>query len=92
MIASRIPEILERLGKLLRRCGEAEWANACVSHKSAYNENPPTARKDILAMYGGMGSFSDVVLYGESGQVLIAENDELEHLRLELHGQCRSEL
>jgi hypothetical protein len=43
-------------------------------------------------MYGGMGSFSDVVLYGESGQVLIAENDELEHLRLELHGQCRSEL
>jgi hypothetical protein len=88
---SRIPEILAELSTLLRRADQADWAKACERLASEYGHDPNETRRTILAMYGGMGSFNDVVLY-QGGAVLVAENDALDRLRSLLHRECRSEL
>jgi hypothetical protein len=80
------------MARLLRKGNEADWANACERLAAKYGEDPRSTRREILAMYGGMGSFNDVVLYGRNGQVLIDESDELARLRLALHAECREEL
>ena len=41
-------------------------------------------------MYGGMGSFSDVILHGSDGSIPRAENTELDDLRTKLFEMCRA--
>lgn len=88
---SNIPKILETLAVLLRKANEHDWARACECRSDEFGENPAEAIRAILAMYGGMGSFNDLVLY-ESGEFLVAENDELDRLRTQLHFECRTAL
>lgn len=45
------------------------------------------AVKKIMAMYGGLGSLNDVILY-EGNKPLIAENTEFDALRTELYDLC----
>jgi len=85
---STVREILVRLISLLRKAHEIDWANALDSfraHCDATGDNPEKTGlfSDILRIYGGMGSFSDLVLYRE-GEVLLTENNELDNLRKEL--------
>jgi hypothetical protein len=50
-------------------------------------EEPLSTISKILSIFGGVGSFGDVILYRD-GQPLIAENDELYHLRTALYALC----
>ncbi len=79
--------IIERIIELLVSVGESNWADAFKSFRqrlaSSDSESLETLRGDILRVYGGMGSFNDLVLY-EEGQPLIKENQVLDKLRTEL--------
>jgi hypothetical protein len=47
------------------------------------------ALREILRLYSGMGSFSDIGLYRD-GKLLAAETDQLEELRTRLFDLARS--
>jgi hypothetical protein len=53
-----------------------------------YGESPDSTSRRILSSYGGVGSFSDIVLHGPEGRPLRFENDELDRLRSQLHASC----
>lgn len=91
MKTSKIPEILAAVAPLLRKANEPDWARACERLADQFGDDPVGATRAILAMFGGMGSFNDLVLY-ERGEILVAENDELDRLRTQLHVECRKEL
>ncbi len=82
-----IISIIERIIQLLESVKENNWADAFKNFRQRLDdlgsENLESIRSDILRIYGGMGSFNDLVLY-EDGQPLIRENQSLDKLRVEL--------
>lgn len=79
--------VLDQIYGLLSSVNENNWSFAIKSLsdrcKSLEASEFEIVRSDLLRIYGGMGSFSDLVLYSE-GQVLIKENQKLDSLRKEL--------
>lgn len=45
--------------------------------------------RDIISVYGGMGSFSDLVLHKNKSTMLQEENDKLKQLRHDLYILCK---
>jgi hypothetical protein len=84
-----IPELLQQLADLLEQHGEEPWATGLRRLLSEYNVDPNVAKADIRRLYGGMGSFNDVILQDSNGP-LRSENDELDRLRSELYSACRA--
>ncbi|MCG7561330.1 MULTISPECIES: hypothetical protein [Pseudoalteromonas] len=78
---------IEKIIELLVSVGETNWVGSFNNFRqkldSTNAENLETLRSEILRVYGGMGSFSDLVLY-EQGQPMIKENQKLDELRTEL--------
>ena len=74
--------ILNKINHLLNTAGEGEWNKVFMNFLTRINnvENFNDLITDILRIYGGMGSFSDLVLYSK-GELLINENQELEKFR-----------
>ena len=82
-------DILDKIVLLLRNNGERKWAFSLERCKSNLSQDPVGTSSIILAMYGGMGSLNDIVLYG-NGQPLIKENQELDSLKSELYSYCQT--
>ena len=80
---------LARMAKLLRLAARDDWANALEKFCREIGNSPNATTARILAMYGGMGSLNDIILY-KNGQPLAAENIELDALRLELYQLCHN--
>jgi hypothetical protein len=85
-----IPVLLEEAERLLHLGNEDNWARSLRNLREEYGAAPESTRGQILALFGGAGSFSDVVLYSTEGSVLIAENTELSRLRTAIHAACRA--
>ncbi|GAC1569313.1 MAG: hypothetical protein NVS3B3_23610 [Aquirhabdus sp.] len=64
-----------------------EWANALEKFSKEIRISPDATAARILAMYGGMGSLNDLILY-KNGQPSALENIELDALRSELYQLC----
>lgn len=83
-----IKNILIKILELLKLGDYFDWLG--VFHE--LNENILIYPKDIIFkikfLYGGMGSFNDIVLY-KNQQLLIKENNELDFLRKELYKLCK---
>lgn len=79
---------LERIAKILHSHQNKGWASAIEKHRSEIIFSTETTIASILAMYGGMGSLNDIVLY-KDGQPLSSENTELDLLRTHLFQLCR---
>ncbi|CAK3778097.1 hypothetical protein CWO27_04410 [Vibrio sp. 10N.286.51.C3] len=79
--------VIEKIIELLVFVGESNWAGSFNSFRqkcdNASVENLDILRNEILRIYGGMGSFNDLVLY-KQGQPMIKENQKLDELRTEL--------
>jgi hypothetical protein len=62
-------EVLKDLEGLLVQAGERHWTEAVRYHIRYVEHCPPrditAAARNILAMYGGMGSFNDMPLSGK---------------------------
>ena len=80
----RIEELLHDISTLLTSCGQANWGSVFNGYHATYPSNPEATARKILSVYGGMGSFNDVVLYTD-GQVAVAENNRLDCMRKELY-------
>jgi hypothetical protein len=86
---ARMKTVLEKIVTLLRSGGCEDWAATMEKLSPEIEENPEFATSQILALYGGMGSFNDIVLCS-NGRPLVEKNDELDGLRRELYDLCYS--
>jgi hypothetical protein len=66
---------LTRMTELLCLGSPGNWVDVLERHRSALFADPKEAAARILAMFGGMGSLNDVVLY-KDGQPMPNENRE----------------
>jgi hypothetical protein len=80
--------VLTRMTELLRLGSRGNWGDALEKHRSALSTDLTATASRILAMFGGMGSLNDVVLY-KDGQPMGNENRELDSLRSRLYDLCR---
>src|SRR5512133_2364412 len=84
--------LLVRLARLLDRAQEQRWAQSmwqladAAAAASGTQERQEVVRR-VLALYGGMGSFNDVVLQDERG--VMPEQVELDELRSRLFETAR---
>lgn len=89
----KITESLKKIATILRSCDESNWLPAIekmisqLSIQRDLNEEADLIRR-IIGMYGGMGSFNDLVLF-DGGKVCYKENEKLDNLRKELYEQCK---
>lgn len=84
------PALLEEAERLLLLGNEDKWAKSLRNLNEEYGSTPEGTRGRILVLFGGAGSFSDVVLYSSEGSVLIEETTKLSSLRTEIHAACRA--
>lgn len=85
----RIPELLSKIADLLATHNEPQWARRFRRLEGEYGSAPNDIRQEIKALYGGMGSFNDLVLHGTNGIPLAGENDELDTYRTALYELCQ---
>jgi hypothetical protein len=81
-------EKIQKMAELLTIANQPHWARRLVqiSHSSSGDES---MARDVLSLYGGMGSLNDLVLYVEG--VLDAKiNDEFDALRTAVYELCYS--
>ena len=83
---------LKRIAELLASHGEPTWAASFEHFASEFDESPELAKGRIRSVFGGMGSFNDIVLHGPNGVPLGPENEELDRLRSELYSKCQSQI
>ena len=85
-----------KLYVLLEKCNEPEWANhmkmiseSLTMHSIEDNEKQRVYR-EILHLFGGMGSFQDLVLH--TGDNMVDDNRVFDALRKELFEAARNQL
>lgn len=72
------------ISKLLKSAGENSWYEGFEYFiKEFETSEEKIVLKKIRIIYGGAGSFNDLVLY-KNGQVCVDENEKLNKLRKEL--------
>lgn len=81
--------ILQQLVALLYRTNEHNWSESLQSLmlelKGSSNEvDRNLIKSQLRGIFGGMGSFSDLILF-KNGKILIDENNELDSLRQALY-------
>jgi hypothetical protein len=85
-----IANLLSEMANLLESYGESSWAVAF--HRLAREALVAEAQvlEEARGMFGGMGSLSDIVLYGPDGSLLRKENERFDELRSELYRLSRA--
>jgi hypothetical protein len=84
-----VDDLLRKIASVLDDHGEAEWGRAFEMFRSQYASEPEETKMRIWSVFGGAGSFNDIVLHTPGGLPLNTENDELDRLRRELYEQCQ---
>jgi hypothetical protein len=85
----QVESLLRQISNLLGKHGEPAWAEAFDALADQYEESPESTKASARTLYGGMGSFNDIVLYGPGGHPLRDENEELDRFRSRLYAACR---
>lgn len=79
--------VIEKIIELLNSVEESNWVTSFNKFRERCDspdvEDLERLRSEILRIYGGMGSFNDLVLYKQS-QLMIKESQNLDKLRKEL--------
>jgi hypothetical protein len=86
---TRLLEAVRNLASLLGQCGETKWApmfGALAGRVERGDVDPHEAARQVLGMYGGMGSLNDVVIHIGNGHCVTEvemgpANDRLDALR-----------
>jgi hypothetical protein len=90
---NQLRSVLDVLIQLLSSVGETNWHRALLSLRDRYDtainqQEQKEVLSDILHIYGGMGSFSDLVLY-QNGKLLLSQTRQLDDLRRQLFDLAR---
>jgi len=75
------------MAELLKECNLEDWEIEMLNSSEEILHNTQEVASRILSLYGGMGSFSDIILYAD-GSILVRENIEFDKLRNRLHDLC----
>lgn len=81
--------IVAAIREILEQCGENEWSKTFKYFGDRMDAEGEDVKREIRSIYGGMGSFGDVVVYRE-GRADRFLNDKLDALRHRLYELCRS--
>lgn len=76
---------------LLNISEELDWKNVFENLLKQYPIENKYFAKSILKLYGGMGSFNDLVLF-KNGKLLKDENEKLDILRKKLYNSIEEYL
>jgi len=79
-----IVDNLRRIAVLLAANGQDEHAGTFDRLADQFPEDADSTKSKVRMLFGGMGSFNDLVLHDRVRTPLQAENDELDRLRHEL--------
>lgn len=79
---------LVEISSILDSTGDNDWSASMLAFMRALEESKSkdeeiNVLRKILSIYGGMGSFNDLVLF-EGSRILSKENDQLDILRIAL--------
>lgn len=85
---NKIRKTVISITNLLQSNDEYSWAKIFEKLTSDIDENYELSLHSLKAIYGGMGSFNDVILH-KDGIPLIQENDDLDKLRHKLYKQLK---
>lgn len=80
----KIKAILIEISELLTKSGYPDWENSFTKFKEEIDADPTFVKNELLKLYGGMGSFNDIVLH-EDKKPSIDKNDRLDFLRKQLY-------
>ncbi len=83
-----IKKRLEKIVNLLRFCDLNDWANKIEILLYEIDDDPFYTAKNILFLYGGMGSLNDLILH-KNGKILVEENNDLEKSKNKLYALCQ---
>lgn len=87
MNSSNTISVIEKIIDLLTYAEESNWISSFKKFRVLFNnsgtEDLKFLRSEMLGIYGGMGSFNDLVLH-HKGLPMIEENNSLNKLREEL--------
>ena len=90
-----VSDILNRIISVLEESSESDWLKTLDEISKKYrtltDDEKVVYKRKLLRIYGGMGSFSDLVLYKDN-KVLYKENNELNALRKDLFEELRKGL
>lgn len=89
-----IIKTLKQIEAILRACCDTNWLPAIENFISqltsaGMNDDQFVIIREIMGIYGGMGSFNDLVLFN-GGKVCYKENEQLDILRKKLYEQCKA--
>lgn len=90
MTKIEIQETLQEISKILIDANINDWSRSIIKLSKEIVENTEEAKKKILRLYGGMGSFNDILIY-EEGNLSKEKTEKLDTLRLKLFGMCQNE-
>ncbi|MWP62259.1 DUF6966 domain-containing protein [Gilliamella sp. Pas-s25] len=80
----KIKLILIKISILLKEGNYPDWGNSFMKFSEDIEINFEAVKNQILILYGGMGSFNDIVLH-RNKKPLINENNRLDDLRTQLY-------
>lgn len=81
-------EYCTKISKLLKETGETTWTEHFENFTGEFEiSDTHSVLKKIIGIYGGTGSFNDLVLY-KNGIPCVEENNELSELREGLYREA----
>ncbi|BBE08873.1 Uncharacterized protein MCB1EB_0712 [Mycoavidus cysteinexigens] len=89
--AEDIKLILIEMLALLKLSNAKEWEKTIQKLSYEILDIPNETKREILSLYGGMGSLNDLILH-KDGYPLKKENDEFDSLKTQLYDLCREDL
>lgn len=88
---SRIRELLQAIIELLDQYNSPQWVKRFREiRRQIDSEQPHEVRAEIRGVYGGMGSFNDIVLMTSDGRLPVGANQQLDKMRSELYQLIQS--
>jgi len=78
-------EIIEAIIPLLSKSENHHWVKIFEGLIKQYAFDEIEIKRHIRNLYGGMGSFNDLILQDQRGNLLITENIRLDKLKGELY-------
>lgn len=81
--------ILIEISQLLIEGNRSDWGSCFFKFSERIETHLTSVKDDLRKLYGGMGSFNDIVLY-KNQKLLVKENARLDFLRGRLFNLIRN--
>jgi hypothetical protein len=88
---SEIQKLLTQIIDLLTECNEVTWSKKLIYFREHLDLNYNQTLLDIRSIFGGAGSFNDLILQS-NGKMLRTENNNLSQLQDALYSIIKADI